>query len=427
MSKPTNSQYRKHHYVPQWYQKRFLEANVRQKELFRLALKPEFITNKDGKRREVSPLRRRPIAQLFAVDDLYTLRFGEQVSTAIEQDFFGKIDDQGAQAVAWWGDFAHPTVERTVLQKLLAYMSSQKLRSPKGLDWLAQQIGDDDPNETLRAMVQFRTLFSTIWVESEWLIADAKKSETKFIVTDHPVTVYNRACGPRHEQCRGPNDPDVRLHGTHTIFPLSLDRVLILTNKSWAQNPYQSPTGWRPNPVFYRDSVFNFFEVQTNREVEELEVRQINFILKSRAYRTIAAAREEWLYPEEYVSKSDWAGFGQNYLLMPDPRGLHAGGEVMLGYEDGSGEAFDVFGRRPWEPDYAEYGSIAEQQRPLQKFQGEFARRFGPRRRSRSFSVGSLEGEVDSDEMHQYHLDLEPRRHRDRPRRSRRKRDVEQG
>lgn len=364
-----------------------------------------------GRRREVPPRRRRPIRKCFVEEDLYTLRFGGITSTAIEQFLFGVIDDRGSAAVAYWESFSHPSVDARALEGLLLYMSTQKLRTPKGLDWLAQKVDSTNPNDILPAMVELRNLYSAIWSECVWLLADASNSDTKFIVSDHPVTVYNRVCGPRNTWCRGANDPDIRLHGSHTIFPLALDKVLILTNLSWARNPYQSPTGWRPNPTFFRDSVFNFFEVQTHRMLQEEEVRQINFILKSRAYRYVAAARQEWLYPEKYISKADWFSYGQGYLLMPDPRGLYHGGEIVLGYADGSSDAFDVFGRKPWHDGYGTDEETTSRRDSLQRFKGEFARLFGPYRRGRSFQAGRLEDERDDDELHRHHLELErPRR-----------------
>jgi hypothetical protein len=256
-------------------------------------------------------------------------------------------------------------------------------------------------------MTELRSLYSSIWAECVWQLADASDSETKFIVSDHPVTVYNRACGPRHQWCRGANDPDIRFHGSHTLFPLGLDRVLILTNLSWARNPYQSPTGLRPNPAYFRDTFFNIFSVQTERRLCEAEVRQINFILKSRAYRQIAAAREEWLHPEQFVSKSDWATYGHGYLLMPDPRALHHGGEIMMGFADGSTDSFDSYGRKPWDDDYGLEGPSRIGRDSLLRFQGEFARLFGPYRRGRSFEAGRLDGERDGDDFHAYHLGLE--------------------
>lgn len=356
--------------------------------------------------------RRRPIRKCFVEQDLYTLAFPGVRSTVIERTLFGEIDRRGSTAVEYWANFAHPSLDREAFNALLHFMSIQKLRTPKGLHWLGEQLASQNPNTVLRAMVDLRTLFTAVWTECVWQLADASSSQTKFILTDHPVTVYNRRCGPRHEYCRGANDPDIRLHGSHTLFPLGRDRILILTNLSWARNPYQSATGLRPNPAFYRDSVFNVFEVQTHRALAEDEVREINFILKSRAYRYIAAANEEWLYPEEYVSKSDWANFGHGHLLMPDPRGLSHGGEIYLGYEDGTSEGYDVFGRRPWEADFGTDERPSGGTDPLLRFQGEFARIFGPERRGRSFQAGRLEDERDSDDLHDYHLGLAGRRRR---------------
>lgn len=398
-------EYTHHHYVPQWYQKRFLEPSSNESVLHYLDLRPEFVRDDRGRRYELPARRRRPIRRCFVQDDLYTIRFWDVRSPVIEQLLFGEIDSHGSTAVAYWADFTHPSVDQAAFKWLLHYMSTQKLRTPKGLDWLAREVGAKDSNDVLAALVEFRSLYEAIWAECVWQLADASESETKFIVTDHPVTVYNRTCGPRHAWCRGPNDPDIRLHGSHTVFPLGLDKVLILTNRSWARNPYQSATEMRPNPDFYRDSVFNFFDVQTHRMLNEDEVRQINFILKSRADRYIAAAREEWLHPEQYVSKSDWNQYGHGYLLMPDPRGLHPVAQIMLGYADGSSQAFDDYGRRPWQPGYGEEDNRRGGRDQLHRFQGEFARLFGPVRRGRSFQGGGLESERDSDKLHEYHLE----------------------
>ena len=171
------------------------------------------------------------------------------------------------------------------------YLSTQKLRTPKGLDWLRDKVGTTDRRAILKRMMQFRQLFCAIWAESVWLIANASKSETKFIVSDHPVTVYNRCYGPRSQWCRGHNDPDIWLNGTHTIFPLSLDHILILTNLAWVRNPYQSPTKARPNPNPFRSAIFSFLGIQTERQLSEQEVREINFIIRMRAFRYVAAGK----------------------------------------------------------------------------------------------------------------------------------------
>jgi hypothetical protein len=104
---------------------------------------------------------------------------------------------------------------------------------------------------------------------------------------------------------------------------------------------------------------------------------------------------------------------------MPDPRELHLGGEITIGYEDGRSAAFDEFGRRPWQSDYKKSDQGDEHERTLYGFKGEFARLFGPKRRGRSESFGGRIKEIDSDDFHQYHLDLE-NKHRPTGRRPRR-------
>jgi len=253
-------------------------------------------------------------------------------------------------------------------------------------------------------MVNLRNLYCAIWTESIWQIADASLSETKFIVSDHPVTVYNKACGPQWSKRHG--DPDVRLNATHTLFPMSLNKILILSNLSWVRNPYQAEMNLRPNPVYFRGAIFKMMDVQVERKLSEQEVREINFIIKSSAMNFIAGAKEDWLYPEKYVSKSNWNIFGDGLLLMPDPRSVNAGGDIMMGFKDGTSDAFDSYGRKPWDPKYKQESDDSKEFRSLYKFKGEFATKFGPKRRGRTWDLGKLEPEVDSDEYHKYHLSL---------------------
>src|SRR4051794_13869302 len=173
---------------------------------------------------------------------------------------------------------------------MVLFMSTQKLRTPKGLDWLTAQARAGGRGDVLELLRTLRTLYGAIWAECVWQIADASESPTKFILSDHPVTVYNRACSPKNPRwCKGPNDPDIRLHATHTLFPLSSDRLLVLTNRSWACNPHRPPLEPRANPDLFRGAMFNFLEIQTRRQLSEQEVREVNLIIKSRAYRYIAA------------------------------------------------------------------------------------------------------------------------------------------
>jgi hypothetical protein len=400
-------EYRRNHYVPQWYQKRFIPSAQVDQELYYLDLRPDRFTDPRG----VTHLKRNPRRQgfrrCFVERDLYTAMIGGIESTDVETLFFGDVDRDGRNAVEYFANFEHPWDGTNLFHALTAYMTVQKLRTPKGLAWLEASSGTNDKNAVLRAMIGLQQLYCTIWAECVWLIADASESATKFIISDHPVTVYNRRCGPRSAWCRGDNDPDIRYHGTHTIFPLSMDKVLLLTNLSWVRNPYQRETDYRPHPNFYHETLLNILDVQTLRHLSEDEVREINFIIKQRARRYVAAGREEWLYPEKYVSKSEWARFGQGYLLMPDPRAVMYGTQTIVGFKDGTSKSLDAYGRQPGQEGYdGDRKTVGSDWTAFHRFQGEFASLFGPRRRGRAFHMTHLDNEYDTEDYHKYHLSL---------------------
>lgn len=330
-------------------------------------------------------MRRTGPRKCFAIKDLYTTRFKGIESHELERIFFGKIDALGKDAVKFFAQFDHDNVSGNALQNLMLYMSTQKLRTPKGLDWLAAHAGVQRRGDVLKHLTTLRTLYGAIWAECIWQIADASQPETKFIVSDHPITVYNRSCAPGNPLwSKGANDPDVRLQATHTLFPLSSERLLILTNRSWACNPHRPPLELRPNPDLFRGAMFNFLEIQTRRSLSEQEVLKINCIIKRRAYRYIAAGREEWLYPERYV-KFNWRSIGDEHLLMPDPRSLHPGAEIVMGYASGATEAMDTFGRLPGDRGFGHEAHSLREIEAHTRWCNEFEQLFGEAQRGSSW------------------------------------------
>ena len=91
---------------------------------------------------------------------------------------------------------------------------------------------------------------------------------------------------------------------------------------------------------------------------------------------------------------------------MPDPRSVEYRSEVIFGLKNGTYDAFDEYGRKPWERGYSGHNrSPGDDFATFQRFKGDFAYLFGPRRRGRAASFsGDLDDEEDSAEYYNSHL-----------------------
>lgn len=374
--------FRYNHYVPEWYQRRFLPTG--QGKHWYLDLKPEAVVKNGRKYLRRNVLNWGP-ASCFADDDLYTTTFGGKLNVDIEKFFFGRVDVEGKSAVEFFGDFKFDRKgQHEAFEALMNYMSVQKLRTPKGLGWLATLREGRNKNQRLILLQKIQNIFCAVWTECIWQIADATQSTTKLIFSDHPVTVYNRDCFPGSNICQGFSDPDIRMAATHTYFPLSPEKVLILTNLNWVRNPYQDERKLRPNPNYFRGSIFKFTDIQVFRSLSEREVLEINYITKQRALRFIAAANRDWLFPEKHLGSTHWRNFGKGYLLMPEPREVHMGGEVIVRYKSGAVDSWDEYGRKPWDAGHRREGYDEKESKALARFQDEWCLMQGPEYRGTS-------------------------------------------
>lgn len=394
------------HYVPIWYQKRFLPEN--QSKFVYYDLNPEVCTS-NGRTWTRSNLMSWGPAKCFAQDDLYTVRWGAIENRDVEKLFFGEIDSTGRGSVEFYENFDLKDGVHEAHSALIRYMCTQKLRTPKGLGFLKSSSRDDSQFSLMSRLQHHQHIYGAIWSEAVWQIADASESPTKFIVSDHPVTVYNRSCFPGSTHCLGFNEPDIRSVATQTLFPLSLNKILILTNLSWVRNPYQNELAIRPNPSFYHNTMRMLTDIQVGRLLGEDEVRQINYIIKKRALRWLAAAKEEWLHPEDHLISTHWKTLGNGYLLMPEPRAVHMGGEMYVGYKDGTSEAFGEYGHRPWQRGFKDGTRYRRESAALQKFQGEFARLQGPEWRGTPYDFRGEGPRRDSEEYHRHLISAPPR------------------
>src|SRR5260221_3744930 len=103
------TEFRHNHYVPVWYQKRFLPSGQKDQEIFYLDLNPGTFVDPRGISHARKAQRRQGFKYCFAESDLYTTHFGSTESTAIEQHFFGDIDRNGRRAVDYFTTFVHPS------------------------------------------------------------------------------------------------------------------------------------------------------------------------------------------------------------------------------------------------------------------------------------------------------------------------------
>ncbi|MBG0810397.1 DUF4238 domain-containing protein [Methylosinus sp. H3A] len=338
---------RNNHYVPQWYQKGFFEPG--RNSFFYLDMSPTRHSLPDGRIVVERSKFESPTSRAFWQRDLYSTFFGASVNDEIERKLFGDIDKRGADAIrAFVGEDAGAWHRQ--FTTFFEYLDVQKLRTPKGLDWLSGQYPRLTQNDLMYEMQGIRMMHCTIWTEGVREIVSAQDADVKFIVSDHPVTIYNHAMPPDAPANSYPNEPSIALKGSHTIFPLNRDFCLILTNLEYAQDYSADPLKKRTFAGNYRNSMVRTDAFVRTRKLTSEEVIRVNRVLKARAKRYVAAGKEEWLYPE-ISSTEPWADLRSAFL--PPKDGLwHFGGEMYARFESGDVHYQDAFGRTEKEREF---------------------------------------------------------------------------
>jgi len=333
---------RNNHYVPIWYQRRFFTED--KAKFYLLDLDPLKKQLPDGR---IVPVGREVSTppspkSCFCLNDLYTTQFGTILNDEIERYLFEEIDNKGAKAVrSFSGDDLASIHE--LFQAFFEYLDAQKLRTPKGLDWIKSVYPDLTQLELMLEMQGLRQMHCTMWSESVREIVSAEQSDVKFIVTDHPVTVYNAAYSPESIACSYPADPPIELIGTQTVFALDANHCLILTNLEYAKHPISvTLTAPRTNARYRGQSLVRTDAFIRTRKLTRDEVVAINYLLKRRARKYVAAGDKEWLYPERMYA-GEWDAIGK--ILLPRDDLWQFGGEIYVGRADGSTYYQDEFGR----------------------------------------------------------------------------------
>jgi len=360
-----------HHYVPQWYQRRFLQPG--QTKFRYLDLHPDTVIKGKVRYQRRAMLHWGP-ARCFYKDDLYTLKLRNWTTDQIEKRFFGEIDNRGHKAVELFGNYnGYCEGVGQAFRHLTPYMDAQRFRTPRGLDWIKKKADLRDHGQTLVLMEQIFQLHATMWTEGVWEIARARQSPTKFIVTDEPVTFFNRRIFPGEAAYPGGFELDQT--GTRTLFPLGLDSCLIITHTQLARNPWINPNESRVNARSYGTTMKYLLDIQFGRELEEDEVLRINFILKKRAIRHIAAAEEEWLFPERCASTTDWSKLDNDWFLFPHLYKVPFTTGMLAGFNNGTRWAQDEYGRRPNNPTYNDEKLRDKERETHRRAQREWAKK----------------------------------------------------
>lgn len=332
---------RNNHYVPQWYQEGFFEPG--RKSLAYVDMTPDKKVLPDGRViTQNGAWNDTPTSRAFFQKDLYSTFFGTSVNDEIERRLFGDVDTRGSQAVrAFIGTDMREWHDN--FQGLFEFLDIQKIRTPKGLDWLKAQYPALTQNELMFEMQGIRTLHCTIWVGSVREIVSAEDCDVKFITSDHPVTIYNHALPPADGACAYPLDPGIALRGSQTLYPMDRNHCLILTNLEYAKDPSTNPLQKRTFARNYRQSITSIDSFIRKRKLTAREVTEINFIVKKRARRYIGGGRKEWLYPERTVTQS-WSELRKT-LIPPELDLFQFGGEMFVKYQSGDFHYQDEFGR----------------------------------------------------------------------------------
>jgi hypothetical protein len=370
----------RNHYVPQWYQKRFLPPG--DGKFFFLNLRPTTMVSPSGHRYRQRALHRWGPPTCFYEDDLYTTRFGTVENDDIEKHLFGRIDGRGKEWIDHFCDYRVTANSNTALRSLIAFMDAQVLRTPRGLARIERAIGLRDHNATLLTMQRIRQIHTTMWAECVWEIIDCGDVRLDLIISDNPVTFYNRGLFPGARECAYPLEPDLALLGTQTLFPLRRDKLLVLTHTQFARDPSYNPKKERLNARVFGQTMFSLADIISgSRVLSREDVLKVNYIIKSRANRYIAASTEEGLYPERELATTHWSKLGDKEFLLPDPRDLEFSTGVIAGYDDGRPAwAMDEYGRPLGNSDKAMEDKHRQREwAALRRRQLAWEKKYGPR------------------------------------------------
>ena len=337
----------RHHYVPIWYQKGFLGPGQTSFKI--LDMRPQVFRDASGKVRGQGPaiLNKGPDAH-FWERDLYTIRWLGRTDDIIERQLFGAIDKTGQRAIQAWLAEDYRTVHETYMH-VYEFMDALRLRTPKGLQFVQAMTEKKSQLDLMVAMQEMRRMHCIMWAEGCLEIVRAPEGSSGFIFSDHPVTLFNRHVFPGGPDVPPGFDPHLHWQGTQTLFPFDRERLYVLTHVEFANSPGASKARKARTNSRYFDQgspMVRYDGCIRERTLTEQQVREVNYIIKKRAYRYIAGRTEDDLFPERHLKTTLWNQLGK-FLLPPKHKVIRQAGHTVVGFKDGSYYFQDQFGRRP--------------------------------------------------------------------------------
>ncbi|WP_397453712.1 DUF4238 domain-containing protein [Pseudomonas lurida] len=341
---PKQQSYR-HHYVPQWYQKRFLADGCTVFNV--LDMCPKVYRNDKGvilgEGRQI--LNKGPDAWFFE-KDLYTTRVLGEPNDDIERLLFGQIDSVGKEAIEALVDGDFERMHYTYTQ-VFEFLDALRLRTPKGLRFLRTTYQAKDQQELMVHMQKIRRMHCVMWMEGAIEIFEATQSATKFIFSDHPVTFFNPQVFPNDQKIPKGLDAPQHWLGTQTLLPLDSSRLMVITHREWGRKQGEKRARKsRTNPRLFDNSMISYDVIQRGRQISESEVREVNYIIKARAERYVASCTEGDLFPERHLKKTLWSKLGR-FLLPRSYATVLQVGFMTMKMQYGNYYFQDEFGRRP--------------------------------------------------------------------------------
>lgn len=360
----TSNVSKNHHYVPQWYQKLFLPQGCG--EFFVLDKHPNlWVTDKLGKRRRIKSPKsefRSGTNALFSQENFHSVKLPGHPPDIVETHLFGPLDNMGSKAIKGlleWPETRHfgtrfqvwesyPYKPDEVILGALDFIDIQRSRTRKGLCQIEEKykpiLPSIDNTKLMALLERHRRINCTVWSECIWEIFRSEPGAPPFILSETPINIYNSKCFPLSHHCRFPSEPNPFWQGSRVIYPLSPNRLLVLSHPEWVDDPASKRAKIeRRNARVFEGSIIKWdSHIANYRSLDVQSVTAINWAIKALSPRLIASAERSALYPENFIKKPNWPEIDR--LFHPEFKTAHSKSSMLARFNDGSIYSNNAFG-----------------------------------------------------------------------------------